>query len=492
MNPDEIIRKVAVYATEERPIYLVGGSLRDRILGRECHDLDFVLPGKTRQLANQVAADLQAALYVLDEERDTTRVVLIEGEERMVLDFASLRAQTLESDLRARDFSMNAIAEDLRQPGQLIDPCEGLADLAARRIRACSPNSLNYDPARVLRLTRMAVGFGFQIEAETLRWAKAAAPLLGKVSSERQRDELFKMLDGAQVSQAVSLMDELGALSEVLPEMEALKGVQQSPPHVLPVWEHTLDVVRHLEMLYALLSGKPAEKDTPGAQLKAVEECMGRYRENFQRHFSADLSVDRTPKGLLFLAALYHDIAKPLTRKVEADDRVHFLTHESLGAQMAAARARTLALANDEVERVERIVAGHMRVHHLAAVGKYPSPRAIYRYFRDTGEAGVDICVLSLADTWGTYGETLPEDTWATELGVCKALLEARWEKAETIVNPPRLVDGHTLMKELGIQPGPRLGKALEVIREAQAGGEVTNRSEAIEYAKAWLDENGE
>ena len=163
MNSEDLIRKVAAYATDNQPVYLVGGSVRDRILGRDCHDLDFVLPGETRRLAKQVADDLHAAFYVLDEERDTTRVVMIEGEERMVLDFASLRAETLDGDLRARDFSMNAIAEDIRRPGVLIDPCGGLQDLKERRIRACSQNSLSHDPARVLRLARMAMGFGFQI-----------------------------------------------------------------------------------------------------------------------------------------------------------------------------------------------------------------------------------------------------------------------------------------------------------------------------------------
>ena len=222
-----VLRELAA----DRPVYLVGGAVRDQMLDRPAHDLDFVLPGETRGLARALANRLHGALYVLDEERDTTRVVLGAGgpaDDRLLLDFASLRAADLEGDLRARDFTINAMAVDVANPERLIDPTGGLADLREGRVRASSPESLSNDPVRVLRAIRLALAFQFKIEPETLKLIRTAAPGLVGPSAERLRDELFRMLDGAQVSLAVRLLDQVGALEFVLPELAALKGVTQS------------------------------------------------------------------------------------------------------------------------------------------------------------------------------------------------------------------------------------------------------------------------
>jgi len=218
---------------------------------------------------------------------------------------------------------------------------------------------------------------------------------------------------------------------------------------------------------------------------------IGRYRQQIGEHFNTLLNVNRSLRGLLFLAALYHDVAKPLTKAADEDGRLRFWGHDQQSAEMAAARGRTLQLSSDEIDRLKTIVRNHMRIlHHTnrqAKEPKSPSRRAIYRFFRDTGEAGVDVCLLALADLRATYEHTLPQNMWVAGLDVVRLFLENWWEKRAESIAPPPLMNGNDLMQELDLQPGPLIGQLLGAIREAQALGEVSNREQAFALARAHL-----
>ena len=499
-----ILERLRSLSSPARPIYVVGGAVRDIFLQRDIHDLDFVLPGSTRPVARLIADAFGGGFYVLDEVRDTSRVVLQpKGGARLVLDFASIRGESLEDDLRGRDFTLNAMAYHVSDPERLIDPLGGLADLRARLLRACAPTSLEQDPARVLRAVRQALSLKFRIEPGTLQLAHAAVPLLRNISPERQRDELFRILAGRKISQAVQILDHLGVLEVVLPELLTLKGVRQSAPHVSNVWEHTLGVVNHLEYLFDALVGDYNEDASADLMNGLAVMRLGRYRANFARHFETELQPDRPARALLFFAALYHDIAKPVTRTEEPDGKTRFLTHPEKGTALVARRARALVLSGDEVEYIERVVRQHMRVHFLAndllpescaeQDQSRPSPtrRSIYRYFRDTGEAGIDICLLSLADMRATYETTLTPQAWLVELDACRALLEAYWENNAEVVSPPRLLNGREVIEAFGLKPGPQIGKLLDAVRERQATGHISSREEALDFARLWVKRLG-
>jgi poly(A) polymerase len=314
-----------------------------------------------------------------------------------------------------------------------------------------------------------------------------AAPLLRRVSIERQRDELFKILEGSQVAAAVRLLDDIGALGRLLPELEKMKGVTQSLPHVYNVWDHTLALLEHLEVLLHVLDSDDPFYIENNPLLVMAASKIGPFRPQFAAHLNAALNPNRSPRGLLFLAGLYHDVDKPGARQITGDGHVHFIGHEDSGARTAVHRAQELALSQNEAQRLETIVAGHMRIHLLAQAGPAPSRRAIYRYFRRTGPAGVDICILSLADTLATYGPALPPETWSTELEICHQLLAAWWEHPAETVSPPRLLTGDDLISSFDLVPGPHIGELLAAIQEAQACGEITNRQQALEYAVKYL-----
>lgn len=477
----------------DQEIYLVGGAVRDMLLGRLSHDLDFTVPTAAIALARKVANALNADYVTLDEEHDTGRVIYTaEDGARTYLDFASFRGKTLEDDLRDRDFTINAMAYDLRAEA-ILDPLEGAVDLRAKRIRVCASTSLSDDPIRVLRGVRQAAAFGFQIDKGTRALMKEAAPLLGKVSPERQRDELFKMLDGPKPDTSIRALEILGVLPYFLPELTVLKGVEQTAPHIHDVWMHTLAVLQHLGSILSTLAVGYSADSTNDLYTGLLTLRIGRYREQIAQHFNTLLNTDRSVSGLLYFAALYHDISKPQTRTVETSGRVRFFDHDELGAQVAAERALALHLSNDEVARLRTVIKNHMRFHfhtsRMEADGQPPSRRAIYRFFRESGPAGVELVLLGLADLRGTYGPTLKQESWTAALDVARTLLENYFERPEEIIAPPRLVDGHDLMSSLDLKPGPVVGDVLEAIREAQATGKVSTREEALAFAKNWLDE---
>lgn len=473
-------------------IYLVGGAVRDMILNRLSRDFDFAVPSGGISLARRVARALDANFMILDEERDTGRVIVIElDNSRTYLDFATYRGgDNLEDDLRARDFTINAIAYDLRT-NSIIDPLNGAEDIRAKIIRACSPTSLQDDPVRILRAVRHAAAFDFKINLITRSAMKEAASLLPNVSPERLRDELFKILEGPKPDASMRALEMLGVFPHFLPELSAMKGVEQSPPHVYEVWEHTLKVLGHLEAILAALESGSGGDDP---SLTALVNTLGKYRERFASHFTESLNTDRSVRAALFFAALYHDVEKPATKSVDEAGRIRFFDHDVKGAQAASTRGHAFNLSNDEIQRIKKIVYNHMRFHfftmQLEEKKQEPTRKAIYRFFRDAGEAGVDLILLGLADARGTYAHTLTREFWQANLNIAHILLENYWEKREETVAPPRLLDGKDLMKELNLEEGRIIGQLLEAIREEQAAGNILTRERAVQFATDWLAEN--
>ena len=475
----------------DQEMYLVGGAVRDILLNRHSPDLDFALPSDGIALARRVANALKADFMALDSERDTGRVIVTEADgRRTFLDFATYRGKDLDEDLRARDFTINAIAFDLRSQ-TMIDPLNGAADLRLKLIRACSATSLSDDPIRILRGVRQAAAFEFKIDLETRKAMKKAAHLLPKVSPERQRDELFKMLAGPKPDASIRALEILGVFPFLLPELTALKGVEQSPPHIYDVWEHTLSVLAYLESILAALAPNYSADATNDLFTGLLTLRIGRFREQFAAHFAETLNTDRSVRAALFFAALYHDIEKPITKTVELSGRIRFFDHDVKGAEVTEKRARAFNLSNDEVERITAIVQHHMRFHFFTSRLEHekhePSRKAIYRFFRDAGKAGVDLVLLGLADLRGIQGATLTQETWAAALDVARILLENYWEKPQETIAPPRLLDGNELMSALGLTPGRIVGQLLESIREGQATGKVETREQALALAREQL-----
>jgi poly(A) polymerase len=465
--------------------------VRDVLLGRSSFDLDFVTSGDALKIGRKLADDLGGAYYPLDPQRNVARVILRPaelGEEvlppQVKVDISRIQGVNLDEDLRRRDFTINAMAVDAHQPESIMDPLHGTDDLLKKRLRACSVSSLSNDPVRILRGVRFSVDLGLNIVPETVDLMREAALYIARVSPERLRDELFRILVLAHPSTSLCLLDMLGVLEHMLPEVCLLKGLHQGPPHVLDAWEHTLDVLNRLESLLEVLAPQFDPDKASNLSLGLVALQLGRYRQHLAEHLESALNPDRPHRGLLFFAGVYHDVGKRTARSLDDKGAVRFIGHDQVGSQLAEKRGQLLKLSNQEISRLASIVGHHMRPSQLSHSQELPGRKAVYHFFRDTGAAGVDICLISLADVLATYGASLSQERWTRHINVVRSLLGAWWEDREEKVLPPALVDGDDLKSELVLPPGPLIGYLLESIREAQVSGEVRNREDALDLAR--------
>jgi putative nucleotidyltransferase with HDIG domain len=289
-------------------------------------------------------------------------------------------------------------------------------------------------------------------------------------------------------------LEMLGVFPHLLPELSAMKGVEQSPLHMYDVWEHTMKVLGHLETILAALSMDQSSQIANDPFTELLIRQVGRLRQKFAEHFEESLNTDRSARAALFFAALYHDVEKPATKTVDGSGNIRFLDHDVKGAELASRRGQALNLSNDEIKRIKKIVKNHMRFHfftnRMESEKATPSRKAIYRFFRDSGEAGIDLVLLGLADLRGTQGPKLTQETWTAALNIAHILLENFFEKPEETIAPPRLLNGNDLMSEFNLEPGRVVGQLLEAIREGQAIGKIITREDAISFASEWLDEN--
>lgn len=467
-----------------RKIWLVGGAIRDHFLGRQYFDLDFAVEKNARGLARRFADAIGGMYYELDAERDTGRVIILQSDgTRRMVDFARLRGADIRSDLLDRDFTINALAVSLDDPSTLIDPTAGLQDVKDKLVKACTPEAVANDPVRSLRAVRIATEFDCRMDALTSRQIKGALEGLKAVSAERIRDELMRMLGLPHPAAALRVLDHLGVLTTILPELEDLKGLAQPAPHAFDVWRHTLAVSDHLGHLLTVLAD-PHDPDASGDLVLAQASLrLGRFREVLRDHLGSELSIGRRQRQLLHFAALYHDSGKVEAFSVKSPGEVIFLGHEKYGAEKTMQRARQLRLSGAEVEHLGKIVRHHMRLEWLEAEPKI-SARAVYRFFRQAESAGVDAILISLADFLGKYVAAPPQEAWNRRVEAGRTLLTAYFEEREQYIAPVPLLRGSDLILTLGLQPGPEVGRLLELIREAQAAGEVDSRAGAIALAR--------
>ncbi len=434
--------------------WIVGGALRDELLGREVTDIDIAVEGDPEEAARELAAELRAPVFRLSETFGAWRVV--ERQSGRVYDFAPLQGETIEDDLAQRDFTVNAMARP-REGGELIDPLGGRADLEARRLRVLGPAAYENDPLRPLRLARFAAELGFTPDSETERLTAEAAPRVSEASGERVFAELRRLVLAPGLGDGLALADRLGLVRAVLPELADLHDVEQSHYHHLDVYGHTVEVLERLIQL---------ERDATGELREVLDEPL----------------ADELARGeALRLGALLHDIGKPGTHHVREDGRVTFMGHDRLGQEMVRAICRRLRTS----ERLSRFLESVTRHHLVLGFLVHERPldrRGVYRYLERTSPVEVEVTLLSIADRLATRGKNA-ERAIDAHLELAEELMPAALEWRR-LGPPPVPVRGDELAEELGIEPGPELGRLLAQLAEAAYAGEVSDRQQAIDLAR--------
>jgi poly(A) polymerase len=479
-----LLSKVSKLLTEQGiRSYLVGGFVRDVLLRRDTVDIDIAVATDALEVAPRVATAFNGRYVLLDEVNRVGRVILAIEEAnkgQWKLDFTTLKGN-IEQDLARRDFTIDAIAVDLGEleenytATQIIDPFDGWDDLQQGMIRAVTDTAFELDPARLLRAVRLAAELGFSIDNETESLIRRHCHLIANVASERIREELLRLLAIPQ-SNLLPYLDELGLLTAMIPELNQTKGVKQPKEHFWDVFNHSIETVVAIDFVLRRGEWKYANNEV----LAVVP-----WSAVLTRHFELEVSSGSTRKSLLKLTALLHDIAKPQTRTIEESGRIRFLGHAKEGADIAVNILERLRFSGKEVRLVEIMVRHHLRPGQMGH-NELPSHRAIYRYFRDTGEAGIDILFLNLADHLATRGPQLNLAQWQEHAQMVEYVLSQRFQEG-TLVAPPKLIDGHDLINIFGMSPGPKIGQLLEAVREAQAAGELTTKQEALTYIREYL-----
>ena len=477
-------------------VYLVGGAVRDILMNQPSHDLDFVVLGDASHLARMTANHLHGAYYLMDEEHGIARVLIDTPQfTNLVLDFSDARGGSLESDLKCRDFTVNAIALDLTAQ-KIIDPLEGSVHLRQKVLKICNPESFIQDPIRVLRAIRFSLYLNLRIEPETKSLLYQAMPYLPGISGERQRDELIRMLGGGKSAAAVRVLHHTGILNLLLPEVGILLKDQQTSP----VTSYSVDLpartLQNADMILDFIEGK---RDLIPENLYSnlIFLHWGRFRQRLLHHLQNHLNADRSLRGLICLAGLFFPAIAGQTIKPYYREPL-FPQTDSL-----IERLKFLAFSKAEIQYFQKIITNANLFFDLLDINR-DSPardnddltnpahhlggREIYRYFKTSGEAGIDICLLSLALFGAQSGYELNQKEYTRLLEIVDELFEGYWEHNPQIIHPQPLITGDDIMKNLSIQAGEKVGQILEMIKEEQAAGNIQTQQQAFDFARTILN----
>ena len=450
-------------------IYIVGGTVRDLLIGKQdIKDIDLVMPSGSEHIARTFAAKINGSFFFLDEDRKITRVVKRTNGEFIQFDFTNFEGPDLTADLTRRDFTINAMALNLREFMRsnslegLIDLFNGKQDVKNKLIRMVKPVVLDEDPLRLLRAVRFEATLGFTIESATAEHIRNRSKLITKPSPERLRDELFLILTERNAENHLHLMDSLGILSPLLPELEPLRGFAPGRYHVHDVLTHSIKTAGYLD---SVLDDLPKMSPEHAASVLA--------------HLEKSLEYLVPRKAALRFACLLHDMAKPETF-TNADGHIRFHGHDNLGAEKAALVCRRFRLSRDTEKTVTTVIKQHMRLFNLSSPGG-PSKNAMYRYCRDLGDALPEGLILAQADARATSEIMLKEKFTDTEKPMA-VVLDYYYSKFLKVEARP-FVTGQDLI-DRGLEPGPQFREILEEIKERQAEGALKDREEALAYLK--------
>lgn len=477
--PESLSSVVKFFSDNQIEAYLTGGAIRNLLMGIDAVDFDVSINSFSPQIAKDLSLAINFKVHLIDPDREVYR--LVDGCNDLWIDIKPLQGDILE-DLALRDFSIDAMAVFLelsKGESRIIDPYGGIEDINDCFVRALDKSVFIEDPIRLMRAPRIASQLNFEIHSETLNWIGSYAKNIDLVSTERIREELLKILDSKSSVKWLRLLDKLGILCTIIPELECARGVTQPVEHHWDVFDHSIETVGAIERLLQLSDNEVNKLDY------SVPKFQG-----MRRYFDKLVSDSHRRLSLLKLAGLLHDVSKPATKTVELSGKVRFLGHASEGAKVVKEVLERLRFSGKGVEYVMALVEHHLRPGQLARRGELPSSRAIYRYYRDLEDIAIDCIYLNLADYLSARGPSLEYLDWERHCDVARHIINAMSDK-KGIEKQVKLLNGIEIMDIFGIDQGPIVGNCLELVSEAHALGEINTKSQAIALVSKSLNQGG-
>lgn len=455
-------------------LYVIGGTVRDWLLGRVPRDLDLTVAHDAVGCCRALIAQLRGGTFVPlgCAEEDAGRVVW----QGLTIDFSSFRlgARTIEDDLGLRDFTINGMGVSLASlldPSLcplLIDPLDGVRDLRGRILRAC-PHAFAADPLRMLRGYRLSATLGFTLDETTEGQIALQAELIHRVAAERISYEMELIMASEQAHAVMGKMARAGLLWQIIPELAGGVGMEQPGFHHLDVFHHSLAALGFMEEILA---------DPVRFYPQSAEE-IGEY-----------LARPGTKLRLKW-AALLHDLGKPVTMAIRDDKggRITFYGHDQAGRDLVLQLGRKWRWSNEQRERIAGLIALHMQPFHLCNVRREGplSRKAGLNLCRKAGDDLIGLFLLAMADSLAGQGEKKPPGLEEELSGLLAEVLEMHRQYIQPAMKGPRLVGGRDLIESFFLSPGPLFAQILNELESARVEGEVTSREEALEWVAQYL-----
>jgi poly(A) polymerase len=445
--------------------YLVGGSVRDLMLGRQPADYDIAVDQDSQGFANRIATRLGARAILLGHGANAIHRV---AAKTVCVDTAVMKGADIYSDLRARDFTINSMACSLEH-GDIIDPFDGCSDLNNRIVRMVTHNAFDDDPLRLIRAYRMAAELDFSIEAKTRSAITERCLRIQEPAGERIRNELSRIMATPASHAHITAMADTGMLEALFPELIALRTCRQNQFHTHNAWDHTLSAYGALE---------------------AVMSNPGTYLPNSAVGFVQ--SLDHTHRVLLKLAILLHDIGKPGAAQTDPDGIIHFHGHPGGSALLADGICQRLRLSRKLSDGVVSIVRHHddpLALFLTLGRDGHISPRAVGRFFRKNAPLGPSLLIHALADELGKGDHRIPSEE--TPAAFITSLLRRYFEEIRPRLERHALLTGRDLIDHFALAPSPLIGRLLEAVEEANLAGELHNRQQALDLVRELIGKMG-
>ncbi len=445
-----------IFPTRE-DVYIVGGSVRDLLLGATPLDYDIAVAGDARAFAARLASTCNGRLVALGQkDKAVFRVV----KDAYTFDIVPLFGATLSTDLGRRDFTINAMAYNLATR-EIIDPLNGRHDLAARKICLVDDRAFKEDPLRLLRAYRIGAALDFEIESDTRRKIQRDAHLITASAAERIQAELIKLVGTPHSHVYISQMTEDRLLDAMIPEFGDLRDCLQNEHHQFDVLEHTLAAYGHLE---ALINQPDKYFPQTGARVCA--------------------HLDTGQIAYLKCALLLHDIGKPASKTVDRHNKIHFYGHGQKSADQALIICHRLKFSRRAIKYIDFLIRNHLRALFLFVASQKQDlkRKGRVRFFRKCGQQTPDLLLHTMADIMGkSRTRTQRDDDF---IRFAQELLQVFFKEYEPQASRPPLITGHDLNQELGLQPSPLYKSILTQIEEARLTGRIQTKTEALALAR--------
>lgn len=459
IQEDKILNNISSFFENE--VYIVGGSVRDFLSGKDTLDRDLIVTDEDAgSFALKVANFFDGTYIPLDEENKIYRVVLPDKEN--FLDITNPVENSLEKDIMRRDLTINSIAVNIKS-FEIIDLCNGISDWENKIIRGITDKNFEDDPLRILRIFRFYSLLGFDIDKSLYEIINKYSDLVLKPAKERIVYELMKLFCGKYAHLALLKMDECGILEKLFPFVGELKQVPPNLHHHLDLFHHSVETVRQVGLIYENSSNE-------------VKNHMDKV------DFGGFSRIAH-----LRLASFLHDIGKFSTWTIEEDTGRHrFIKHEDVGAKMVKPMLKSMCFSNKQVEYIAYIIKKHM---YPTAVVSAPelSEKVMMRFVRKSENNAIDNILIAQADRLSARGPEITQEIVEENISALNKLLDYYLKSLDTLKPLPKLLNGVEVMDILNIKPSPELGRVMKELNEAQISGDVNTKEEAIEFVKTLL-----